>query len=161
MSSSDPAPVTSQTRDLPFVVLRWVSLAALVALAYMGAVDAMRRDWLAFATSVILLLLVLVAIARPALGLAQSLVTVDSAGIRRRGGWELAWWDVAQAEVRIHKDIQYLVVVPRTPPRSMDLTRFFLRRSEFPKEAFVAPVETHRAPEIRDAIRYYKKKRAA
>ncbi len=153
--SGQPGAVTSYTSDLPFNVLRWVSVAALVALAYMGAMDALSNNWFAVATSVLLILLVAFAIARPAFALARSAVTADSRGVRRRGGWDFRWRELASAEVRIHKDIQYLVVVPAAEPRGMDLTRFFVRGSDFPPTSFVAPLDTHKAPEFKDAIARY------
>ncbi|HZK06548.1 MAG TPA: hypothetical protein VFC82_12020 [Actinomycetaceae bacterium] len=145
--------VTSYAKDLPFQILRWVAVAALAGLAYVGAMDALTASWVPLAVDVMLVLLVITVILRPSFALARAGVTADDDGIRRTGSWDLRWSEIERAGVEMHKDLQYAVVVPKRPAPGKHMTRFFIRGSGFPHEAVCAPLETHKAPEIRDVIR--------
>ncbi|MDO5494795.1 MAG: hypothetical protein Q4G64_03695 [bacterium] len=156
MTSFTGEPVTSHTGDFPFGILRWVSVLFLAGLTYAGAMDALAGNWFGFATSALLVVCVIAFVMRPSFALARSSVTVDQEGVRRKGAWDVRWEEVASARVTLHKDIQYLEVVPKNPGQGTDITRFFVRKSDFARDAYLAPLDAHKAPEVRDAIKGFR-----
>lgn len=88
----------------------------------------------------------------------QAEVTVDAAGIRRKGGWgwDLPWEKIADAYVDDYKSRDYLVVMRLDPNAPNHQSSAYLWGSQFPKNALVSPLPYDRRDEVADVVAQYR-----
>lgn len=155
-TTRDSDGLTVTATDPVFSVLRWVAVALMAFTLYYCVMDLVQQNWVSFLTSAILTMLLAMFIAIPSFQLATATTTIGPAGISRSGGWSITWDQIAKVSTEPVKDQPYLAVVPREKSRSTDLSRFFLRRTDIPATALVAPIPRACEGDVRDALATYR-----